>query len=335
MTMSDPPPLVSVWCATYNQEKYISSAIEGILNQKTTFPIEIIIHDDASTDRTAEIIKGYAEEYPDLIKPVYQTENKYSKGVRIFVTYFLPRATGKYIAICDGDDYWIDPLKLEKQVDFLESHPDCVICFSDLQVVEGTKPPFSFIPEDQKEISTLEDLLVHNFIPTCTVMIRNGLVKEYPEWYNRLKTGDWGLYVLTAQYGNIGYIKDVTAVYRRLETSLWTGGGKVFRWKAALGVREAVNNHFNNRYQAILRDQIFAYAYKLAGIYLKMNDLENSRIFMAKCLKNVHFKKETPWKDILNLWVRVSMPWVFLPRRFLKNIFIALKAKVGEIKSGK
>jgi len=333
--MNDPTPLVSVWCATFNHEKYISRAIEGFLNQKTTFPIEIIIHDDASTDKTAEIIKGYVEEYPDRIKPVYQTENKYSKGVRIFVKYFLPRASGKYIAICEGDDYWIDPLKLQKQVDFLESHPDCVICFSDLQVMEGTKPPYSFISEGQKEISTLEDLLAHNFIPTCTVMLRNGLVKEYPEWYNRLKTGDWGLYVLTAQYGNIGYIKDVTAVYRRLSTGMWAGGSKVFRWKAALEAREAINYHFNHRYQPILGDQIFFYAYKLAGIYLKMNDLENSRIFMAKCLRNVRYNKKIHRKDIINLWLRVSIPWVFLLLRFMKRFFITLKAKVGALRSEK
>lgn len=325
--MRESTPLVSVCCITYNHEQYISQAIEGFLNQKTTFPIEIIIHDDASTDRTTDIIRDYEKRYPDLIIPIHQTENQYSKGIRISLNFVWPRARGKYIAVCDGDDYWIDPLKLQKQVDFLESHPDCVICFSDLQVIDGINPPYSFIPDGQNEISTLEDLLAHNFIPTCTVMYRNGLTKEFPEWYYRMKIGDWPLYVLTAQYGNIGYIKEVTSVYRRHPTGVFSGGGKVFRWKASLEAREAVNSHFKNRYQAILGDQIFSYSYKLAGIYQKMNDLENSKIYLAKCIRNINFSKKVLWKDLIILWFRVWAPWVFLPPRFIKRVVIGIKTK--------
>ena len=112
--------LVSICCITYNHEKYIRDAIEGFLMQKTDFPFEVLIHDDASTDGTADIIREYETKYPDIIKPIYQTENQYSKGIKISATYNYPRAKGKYIALCEGDDYWIDPYKLQKQVDFLE-----------------------------------------------------------------------------------------------------------------------------------------------------------------------------------------------------------------------
>jgi len=111
--MSD-DPIVSICCITYNHEKYIRDAIEGFLMQKTLFPIEILIHGDASTDKTADIIKEYEVKYPDIIKPIYQTENQFSKGVSISATYQFPRARGKYIAICEGDDYWTDPHKLQK-----------------------------------------------------------------------------------------------------------------------------------------------------------------------------------------------------------------------------
>jgi glycosyltransferase involved in cell wall biosynthesis len=117
-------PLVSVCCITYNHEKYIRDAIEGFLIQKTNFPIEIIIHDDASTDSTADIVNEYAIKYPGLIVPIYQTENQYSKGIKPWPNFVFPRARGKYIALCDGDDYWTDPYKLQKQVEFLEENDD-------------------------------------------------------------------------------------------------------------------------------------------------------------------------------------------------------------------
>lgn len=122
-------PLVSICSITYNHAPYIRQCLDGFLMQKTKFRYEIIIHDDASTDGTTEIIKEYAEKHPDLITPIFQKENQYSKGIRgMFPRFCFPHAKGKYIALCEGDDYWTDPLKLQKQVDFLESHPDYVMC---------------------------------------------------------------------------------------------------------------------------------------------------------------------------------------------------------------
>lgn len=121
-------PLLTIGCITYNHVGYISQCIEGFLMQKTTFPIEIIIHDDASTDGTSDIVKSYAEKYPSLIKAIIQKENQYSNGGRIYSRFIYPICNGKYIATCEGDDYWIDPYKLQKQVDFLEANPQYVFC---------------------------------------------------------------------------------------------------------------------------------------------------------------------------------------------------------------
>ena len=123
-------PLVSIICLTYNQAQYIRKTLEGFVMQKTNFPIEILIHDDASTDETADIIREYENKYPQIIKPIYQQENQYSKKVAIGATYIYPKVKGKYIALCEGDDYWIDPLKLQKQVDFLESHLDYALVYT-------------------------------------------------------------------------------------------------------------------------------------------------------------------------------------------------------------
>src|SRR5690606_25688557 len=120
--------LVSIVCITYNHEDFIADTIESFLMQQTNFKFEILIHDDASTDKTADIIKAYEKQYPHLIKPIYQTENQYSKGVPVEIFNF-ERAKGKYIAQCEGDDYWIDPFKLQKQIDYLEKHPQCSLVF--------------------------------------------------------------------------------------------------------------------------------------------------------------------------------------------------------------
>ncbi len=121
-------PAVSVCCITYNHEKYIRDALEGFLMQQTNFSFEILIHDDASTDGTADIIREYEAKYPGIIKPIYQTENQYSKGIDISATFNFPRVQGKYIALCEGDDFWTDPHKLQIQYDFMESHPDYSLC---------------------------------------------------------------------------------------------------------------------------------------------------------------------------------------------------------------
>lgn len=120
-------PLVSICCVTYNHENYIRDCLDSFLMQKTNFQFEVIIHDDASTDNTAKIICEYVEKYPDLFVPILQTDNQYSKGIKPYQTYVYPRAKGKYIAVCEGDDYWTDPYKLQKQVDFLESNNDYVL----------------------------------------------------------------------------------------------------------------------------------------------------------------------------------------------------------------
>ena len=127
----DTTPLVSICCITYNHAPYIRKCLEGFLIQETTFPIEILIHDDASTDGTDSIIREYAEKYPELVFPLYETENQYSseKCSLIDIKYNYSRARGKYIAYCEGDDYWTDPHKLQKQVDFLETHPDYSVCW--------------------------------------------------------------------------------------------------------------------------------------------------------------------------------------------------------------
>lgn len=116
---------VSVYCLAYNHEKYIRKTLEGFVNQITNFRYEVFVHDDASTDHTPEIIKEYANKYPSIIKPIFQQENQYSKKVKICPNFIYPKMHGKYIASCEGDDFWNDPSKLQMQFDAMEAHPEC------------------------------------------------------------------------------------------------------------------------------------------------------------------------------------------------------------------
>lgn len=199
-------PLVSICCVTYNHEKYIRDAIESFLMQKTDFPFEIIIHDDASTDRTADIIREYEKKYPEIIKPIYQTENQYSKGVRISFIAFK-KTKGKYIAFCDGDDYWTDPMKLQTQVTFLERNPDYVITYSAVKPFNENgivETDFGGALKDLNE----EQLKRATPIYTSTTCFKN-VIPELPVELSIAKVGDLTIWSLLGAHGKGKFIGEI------------------------------------------------------------------------------------------------------------------------------
>ena len=213
--------LVSVCCITYNHEPYIRQCLEGFMMQKTTFPFEVLIHDDASTDGTAGIIKEYEVKYPNIIKPIYQKENQYSKGIKISPTFQYPRAKGKYIALCEGDDYWIDPYKLQKQVDFLETHSEYGLCYAKAKCFNQEKQQWE--GKLGEDYVSFENLLCENTIPTLTVMFRKILLFQY---YREIdickmnwKMGDYPLWLWIAEKSKLYFQSQTVAVYRILKES--------------------------------------------------------------------------------------------------------------------
>lgn len=208
--------MVSVVCDVFNHEDYLRECLDGIVMQQTDFAFEILIHDDASTDKSVEIIKEYVDKYPHLFKPIYQKENKFSKGISIWKDIQFPRAKGKYIAICEGDDYWTDPLKLQKQVDYLEAHPDCVLCFTNADVISDSEKERSMYDHlEERDYSAIE-LYKKWSIPTTTVMWRN--ILNYPiETFKDVYFGDIFLFLNLATKGKVHCINQKTGVYRRNE----------------------------------------------------------------------------------------------------------------------
>ena len=232
-------PFVSILCATYNQKDYIAQTIEGFLMQKVNFPIEIIIHDDASTDGTAEIVKDYAKKYPDIIKPILQKENQYSQRIEIWTTHIYPKAQGKYFADCEGDDYWTDPNKLQRQVDFLESHPEYIFSHTSFKYYDQANNKFledNSIAENcriQKECPEKIGLYIldHNIyrIQTITTLYRSDLLSKITDKFaisGYFMMGDTQQFFFAAMNGKIHYDPSVTSVYRLTPNSACKRGEK-------------------------------------------------------------------------------------------------------------
>ncbi len=173
--------LVSISCLTYNHFPYIRQCLNGFIMQRTTFAFEVLIHDDASTDGTAEIIREYELRYPNIVKPIYQIENQYSKGVKVQLVYNYPRAKGKYIAFCEGDDYWSDPYKLQKQVDILENNPNATFVYTNFQTIEENgdyiiRPVYEDYARNSFSGDIFGRLIRGNFILTLTTCFRKDIL---------------------------------------------------------------------------------------------------------------------------------------------------------------
>ncbi len=220
---------VSICCITYNHEKYIEKTLDSFLNQKVDFNYEILIHDDASTDRTAEIILRYQEKYPELIKPILQKKNQYQKlGAVINPHFNYPRALGKYIALCEGDDYWNNSNKLQKQFDFMEKNSDCSTCFTAAHFDNADNPEDSFIKKpinafDGRKYSIDEAIYkAGDFITTPTIFFRTEVVQNLPDWFYNSPIGDMPLSLILGVNGKYGYLDFVGSVYRINSSSSWT-----------------------------------------------------------------------------------------------------------------
>jgi glycosyltransferase involved in cell wall biosynthesis len=221
MSEDSRPIMVSIQCLVYNHEPYIRQCLDGFVAQKTNFRFEAIVHDDASTDGSVGIIKEYAEKYPDIIKPIYEEENQYSKHIPGLITNIVnKRCQGKYIAICEGDDYWTDPLKLQKQVDFLEANLDYSMCFHNAKILyekEDMNVPHEVV-EDRDYHGA--ELFRHWIVPTASIVFRRKVLDMKTIGNERILYGDIVLILTCAEMGNVKGFSDTMSVYRVHENGI-------------------------------------------------------------------------------------------------------------------
>lgn len=229
-------PIVSICCLAYNHEKYIKDALDSFLMQKTDFPFEVLIHDDASTDSTGEIIREYEKKYPHIIKPIYQTENQYSKGIKNISGLFnFPRAQGRYIAMCEGDDYFTDPYKLKKQVEYLDAHPDCSLCFHSARMVtvdgsytDGAMRPY----KGDRKVEPEEIVDKTSGYAMNSMMFPVSVVENIPDYYWNCPIGDIPMQLMMASKGYAWYMDSPMSVYRVGVAGSWTNEMKTGDYQA-------------------------------------------------------------------------------------------------------
>lgn len=324
--MMNKAPLLAIRCLTYNHEHYIRQCLEGFIIQKTTFPFIAIVHDDASTDKTAEIIEEYALKYPDIIKPILEKENQYSKhdgSLGRILNNAIPESV-KYIAMCEGDDYWTDPLKLQIQVDFLENHPDYGLVHTDFCVKIESKNKYfhhgsKFYGYKFSNGDIFYELFQGCFIKTLTVCYRNSLLPDIPILPNGCFNGDLFLFYEIASKSKIQYFDYESGVYRQLPISAShcineKSRGKVFDSYRKLDYYYAEKHHIPEHVKRNLDKKWYIYDVKH---YIKMYDYAK---FKLLCNSDLISKKDR----IIYLVVKLCK---IKPLFYITAIVVNLKAR--------
>lgn len=253
-------PKVSVKVVTYNHEDYIRAALDSVFGQRVDFPIEVVIGDDGSTDRTPQILEEYRDRHPGEVRLLLSDRNR---GWRDNTRRTLRACRGEYIAVLDGDDYWTDDEKLRKQVEYLEGRRDCTICFHNTEwVFEDGSAPKRYHDEPLPEIMTLKDLLQSNLMHSGAIVFRNGLFDAFPAAFDAVPFNDWPLQVLCAEKGRIGYIHAVMSAHRVHGGGAWSAGGdsslhvraRHCRWRIVF--YEAASEYLGAPYRELMRGRI-------------------------------------------------------------------------------
>ncbi len=279
---SKEPLMVTIRCITYNHEPYIRQCLEGFVMQKTNFRFEAIVHDDASTDGTADIISEYAERYPEIIKPIFETENQYSKHDGSIRRIMDAHTHGKYVAICEGDDYWTDPLKLQKQVDFMESHPEHSLCFhAHYREYNDGRKELDARYNENIEICPVKDIIMGGggYMATNSMLFRRELgYVNYPQWAQDAPVGDLPLMLVLLERGYIGYLNINMSTYRINSIGSWSNqlNSTSFRKRHRNLMRKVLNDF----------DEWSTYKYHR---YIYISNLK-SDIYLIFCLLKSYLK---------------------------------------------
>lgn len=301
---------VSILIMTYNHAPFIAQALDSALMQHTTFPYEIIVSEDSSTDDTRNIVQTYHRRFPEKIRLILSERNIASNAV---VVRGIEAARGQYVALLDGDDYWISPEKLQKQVDFLDSHSGCAICFHNATVIheDGTEEPHLWTPADHPEFTTLEDLWMGNYIATCSTMFRKGLFDRFPDWYDTFfPITDWPLHILNAEHGEIGYLNVVMGVYRYHRGGCYSRLTESQKLEETLKFYHRMNACLEFKYNEWVRTAISKYFIEWAEEYLRRKDVNAAKYCFKRYLPERPISRYISPKRMFRLALQLYLPSV-------------------------
>lgn len=313
--------LVSVYCLAYNHEKYIRMALEGFVSQKTTFKYEVFVHDDASTDNTAEIIREYAEKYPEIIKPIFQTENQYSQGVKIVTKYIYPKMQGKYVAICEGDDYWCDNLKLQKQVDFLEAHAEYSACVHKTRIFNVKKNRYEGCISKAKKDTDLffKDVIYggSSAYHTSSLLMKREYCFNRPSYFQVAKGyGDYPLSVYLTTDSKIRCLSDTMSVYRWYSSPTSWSAKMDCDEKKFLAHIENVCAFLEKVKEYVSKEQIAEVDKAIIRYKIRYEKLKgNYSIIKTEPYKSVYKQQSFSFK--LKFFIKKNFPWLY---RIIKKL---------------
>jgi glycosyltransferase involved in cell wall biosynthesis len=277
---------VSVLMLTFNQEKYVNEAIKGVMNQETEFTFQLVIGDDCSTDQTLQICKKWQGRYPSRIVIL---ENERNKGLQQNFIRTYNACNCVYMAICEGDDYWIDKHKLQRQVKFLDLHPDFSTCIHRVVNYYEEDRSMSLSNGGQKRVTNIIDLAQSNYISNVSAVFRKGLFGPLPEWFSEVSTYDYAVHLLNAQFGKIYYMPRCMAVYRKHNSAIWSRSGVDKQYMIAIKIRKLLMDYFKGT-QPLVYDQLLnAYnnnSIALLRYYLSQKDQEKVELVREKLLQH-------------------------------------------------
>ena len=309
---------VSIICTAYNQEDYIADTIESFLMQITDFKYEIIVHDDASTDRTADIIKEYEKKFPNIIRTICQKENQYSKNANIFEDFMFPIARGEYLAICEGDDYWTDPYKLQKQIDALNKHLECDVCSHTASMVraDNKKEIGKIIPSTKNTIFNVNQVIRGDgaFVATNSLVFRKSIFESKIPAFRRTYRIDYSLQIMGALRGGMIYLTDCMSAYRVYAKSSWSSRMRndqeacIRHYNKMINMLRVLDEETCGKYAEAIANRIKWQEFQILSAknqYREMLTKDYRDIFVqltnAERLK-IYIKALAPWIVKLNEW---------------------------------
>lgn len=318
-------PKLSVCMITYNHENFIAQAIESVLMQEVNFDYEIVIGEDCSTDNTRNILLSYHNKFPDKIKLILHEHNV--GGHENFIQTYKA-CKGEYLALLEGDDFWISPEKLQMQVDLMEKHPEFATCFhrvvaavqdgDEYRIMRSTHD--DFYEASGKRHFTLKDFLDFNFIPTGSTLFRNNLIKEFPSWIYDVTQVDWALQILYAQHGDIILIDELIGAYRIHPNGVWTSRDRYERNIERIKILKCINKHLNYKYDKRMRTLISDTCYRIVNIACLRKDAGLMRRYLIKGFFEKPFNKRVKVTYLLKSFIIAFFPFTQELKKFLREL---------------
>lgn len=309
--------MVTILTTAFNHEEFIAQAIEGVVSQKTNFRYQMVIHDDASTDRTAEIIRDYASRFPEKIIAICQTENQYSKGIDVY-DFMMPHVHGKYVAMCEGDDFWCDETKLQRQVDFMESHPEYSACVHNTwEEAYSTKERTLLFPQKEERDIPFAEICLHGsggYHASSLLTKKEYWFAKMPAWYYMGNgIGDYPFAIYLALQGPIHFFPGIMSVYRIFTPSSWSRQNMM----GSLEKQEKIHRDLIKMLEAVRSSDGKKYA----------KELTDAIAFQKKDIFELYRGKNVPSRKKLQLFL--EQPYSNKKKLVLDMVQYKLKKRFG------